>query len=100
MNFSEHWSLEGLLKYRLLGLPLRLSDLGSPGWGLRICTANTFLGDADAVGRGPHFETTGLWSNRKKNNVWWARRTRFASMIHTSVIPAFGHSLCSQRDRQ
>lgn len=48
--------LEGLLKHKLLGPNLKVSDLAGLGWGLRICISNEFLGNTDAAGPG-----TTLW---------------------------------------
>lgn len=44
--------MEGLLKYRFLGLTPTVSDSVDLRLGLRICISNKFSDDADAVGPG------------------------------------------------
>lgn len=84
LHLSIHQNcLEGLLKYSLLGLTLRVSDSVCLSWCLRMCISGEYPGDSVLLTQEPHFENHTCkrlelilswnpdWKSLLKANPWW-----------------------------
>lgn len=61
--------LQALVKLRSLDPTPRVSDLVGLAWGLRICIADQFPGDADAAGPGPMLRSCLIWGSSSPRPV-------------------------------